>query len=227
MPPGIQPQGGFNFPSPQPSKQSRGRINDVTPSEDLDDEDDAPEARADHIVDRSDVVGRAIKRARPHKPTSKREIKKRRTTAGSLKGGPGDVSKEEVELDEETDYELPDSDEVAVAEEAAEETFDLVTLGALASWTDQVVKGIGKDHLEPLLEISEIRGRLPRRSKEIILILAKLIGEVPSDEGLTAKRLVMLLAQLDALAGGGGSADSRLLPLLFQADMEDFPLIRP
>ena len=228
MPPAMQPQGGYYYPPPPFNEPSR-RARTAPPPEDLDDEYDALEVADDRI----DFEGNAKKRARPQKLTVTREARKKRTDSAALKGPPGDVSKEleesdeEVDVDHETDYKSPDSDEAGATKKAAEETFDLVTLGALASWTDQVVKSIGKDNLQPLLEISEIRGRLSTRSKEIILILAKLMGEVPSGEALTAKRLITHLAQLDALAGGGGPADSRLLPLLFQTDMEDFPLIRP
>ena len=105
--------------------------------------------------------------------------------------------------------------------------FDLFTIAALARWTVHVVGKIGKDNLGPLLEVSEMRGHLPKGVKEIVLILARLIADGDNETGLTPKEMVSLLAQLDALAGIGSPPDARILHLLFQGDLEAFPSIQP
>ena len=104
---------------------------------------------------------------------------------------------------------------------------DLVTIAGLATWTDRVVSKVGREHLESLLEISRIRGRLPDEIREMIRTLALLFDVDGAESGLTAKELVSLLAQLDALSESGTSADTKMLSFLIQGNLEGFPLIQP
>ena len=104
---------------------------------------------------------------------------------------------------------------------------DLATIAGLARWTYQVVDKVGRDNLEPLMEVSEIRGRLPDEVKAIVLTLARLFGSAAHDNGLTSREILSSLVQLDLLSGYGTADDAKLLPLLMQAEVEDFPLIRP
>ena len=101
----------------------------------------------------------------------------------------------------------------AVGRIRATEKVDLVAIAGLATWTDQVVSRIGKEHLEPLLEISVIRGRLSKGMKEIILTIARFFEGRDPGSGPSAKEMVSLLAQLDALSGGGTSPDAKILSL--------------
>jgi hypothetical protein len=93
-------------------------------------------------------------------------------------------------------------------------------------WTEQVVGKIGRDHLEPLLELSEIKGHLSKEIKAAILTLAQLFDGDQAGSALTAREMVALLAQLDAWSGAGSPADAKILPFLVQGNMEGFPLTR-
>jgi hypothetical protein len=121
----------------------------------------------------------------------------------------------------------PEADRPAVAENGRPRNMDLMTLAALAAWTDTALGKIGKDSLAPLLEISEMSGRLSKTNTEIILTLARLLGDSASGERITAKQLVMLLAHLDALSEGGGSSDMKLLSMMIDGDAEGLQLTRP
>ncbi len=104
---------------------------------------------------------------------------------------------------------------------------DLVTIAGLATWTDQVVAGMGSEHVEPLLEIAELRGSLSGQVKQIVLTLARLFDGRPKDSGPTAKDTISMLAQLEALSADRGSADLKLLSLLVQGDLEGAPSTPP
>ena len=147
----------------------------------------------------ADERSRRREARRPDKPTSK---------------APADKESGEREADATPDVTVP-------------EGVDLATLAGLAVWTDQAVSKIGREQLEPLLELSEIRGRLSKGVKEIVLTLARLFEGLDPKAGLTAKEMVSLLAQLDALSGAGSSADAKILPFLIHGEMEGLPLTPP
>ena len=147
----------------------------------------------------ADERSRRREARRPDKPASK---------------APADRESGEVEADATPDATVP-------------EGVDLATLAGLAGWTDQAVSKIGREQLEPLLELSEIRGRLSKGVKEIVLTLARLFEGLDPKAGLTAKEMVSLLAQLGALSGAGSSADAKILPFLIHGEMEGLPLTPP
>ena len=168
----------------------------------------------------------------------------KRSTKQPTKGARDDSSEEtsshtdkpgrypdEDEPDETADYVAEEEPEEVVTTLARKtdghEAVDLFTIAGLARWTDQVIARIGKENLAPLMEISEMRGHLPREIKEIVLILGQLMGDGEDGIGLTSNDMVSLLAQLDALSGSGAPADARILRLLIQGDLEGFPLIQP
>ena len=104
------------------------------------------------------------------------------------------------------------------------ESMDLITLSGLAQWTDRVLKKAGREYIEALLDISEVTGRLSVQRKETILTLVRLLEDRGSGNGLKAREMISMLAQLDGLLGNGTPADVRLLPLLLEDDPEVFRL---
>ena len=75
-----------------------------------------------------------------------------------------------------------------------------------------------------LLELEEIRGRLPETAKRTILALARILDPEDRARGLALKEVVSQLAQLTALAGTGTPADAKILSMLIQGEMEDLGL---
>ena len=198
------------------------------------------EEELDEVDDRVQVKRRRVAAgARKTEDESDAAVPKRQSTRKRRSSLP------EVHLDGEGDeLELVDDPEEYAEEEDAEEeasreqdsadrktraagTLDLVTIAGLATWTDQVVRSAGREHLERLLEITEIRGRLSEEIKKTILTLAQLFDDREPGGGLTAKEMVSLLAKLDALSGMGTADEARLLAVLIRGDMEDFQLTRP
>lgn len=105
--------------------------------------------------------------------------------------------------------------------------FDLLTVAGFATWTRRVIAKVGRENLEPMLEISEVRGKMDRQTKELVLALAHIYDDRSVNNDVAAKDLVSLLAQLDVLAGKEPEqADSRLLPFLIDGELGGFPLIR-
>ena len=104
-------------------------------------------------------------------------------------------------------------------------TIDLFTIAGLAKWTEQVVGKVGRENLAQLLEVSEMRGYLPKDVKEIVLAVGRLLGDSDGGPGLSPREMVSLLAQFDALTGSGHPSDSKMLSFLIRGDLEDFPSI--
>lgn len=152
--------------------------------------------------------------------------------------------KDEIEIDDFDEDEAEELEEMQALEDGDEKTenikvedkkvepkifkhFDLLTVAGFATWTRRVIAKIGRENLEPLLEISEVRGKMDRETKELVLALAHIYDDRSSNSDVAAKDLVSLLAQLDVLAGKEPEqADSRLLPFLIDGELGGFPLIR-
>ena len=205
------------------------RATSVEVEEELDEVDDRAQGK------RRRVAADARKTEdRSHAAVAKpKTTRKRRSSLSEVHlDGEGDELEQVDDLEE-------DAEEVDAEEEASREqdsggrktrvagTLDLVTIAGLATWTDQVVRSAGREHLERLLEITEIRGRLSEEIKKTILTLAQLFDDREPGGGLTAKEMVSLLAKLDALSGMGTADEARLLAVLIRGDMEDFQLTRP
>lgn len=103
---------------------------------------------------------------------------------------------------------------------------DLVTLAGLAQWTEKVLKKVGRENLETLIELSQKTGRLSAEYREVLLTFVRLFDSKEGGHAITAKQVVSVLAQLDGLLGTA-SADARLMSFLLQDSLEDLPLIQP
>ncbi len=139
------------------------------------------------------------------------------------------VDESEKEQVEEDEREEDEGGEAAASNRKgpASPSLDLLTIAGLASWTDQVIRKVGREQLDALLRISEIRGHLSKETKETILSLALLLdGGREGYGGVTAKEMVALLAQLDAVQGNGTKDDANILPLLLYGNMGGLPSIR-
>ena len=104
---------------------------------------------------------------------------------------------------------------------------DLVTLAGLAQWMDYALRRVGQEHVGTLLEVSALTGRISDESKDILLAMVPLFADRDAENPITAKSLVGILGQLDALMGQADSNEIKLLSFLLQDDSEVFPLIRP
>ena len=104
---------------------------------------------------------------------------------------------------------------------------DLVTIAGLAQWTDRALKKAGREYVEELVDVSEQTGRLGPGVKDTLLNLMKLLGDRDEGPTVSAKDMVLMLAQLDSLGGIGPTGDPKLLTILLQDDSEVFPSIRP
>ena len=107
------------------------------------------------------------------------------------------------------------------------EVVDLITVAALAQWTDIVLRKGGKSYFEALLDISEMTGRVSSGMKETLLTFVRLQSDEFQGEGINTREMVALLAQLDGLLGISTSSDSRLLRFLFHDDLETLTSVRP
>ena len=114
-----------------------------------------------------------------------------------------------------------------VSKQESPEYTDLVMISGLAQWTDRVLRKGGREYLESLLDVTEMTGRTSSRLKEIVLAFVDLLDKKDSTTRISAKEMVSLLAQLDAIMGIHSSTDARLHALLLQEDLEVFPLIQP
>ncbi len=107
------------------------------------------------------------------------------------------------------------------------DALDLTTIAGLLQWSHSVLGKVGRDHLFSLLEVSEMTGRIPEHTKDV-LMAAVPIFELENPAGnITVKSIVATLAQLDGFLGNISNQDTRLLPFLLQEEMDVFPLIRP
>ncbi len=106
------------------------------------------------------------------------------------------------------------------------EGLDLVTLAALAQWTEKVLKKMGPENLETLIGLSQKTGRLPAEQKEVLLTFIHLFERKEGGQAITARQMVSVLAQLEGLLGNA-SADARLMSFLLQDSLEELPLIQP
>ena len=95
------------------------------------------------------------------------------------------------------------------------EVVDLITVAALAQWTDIVLRKGGRAYLEALLDVSEMTGRVSKDMKETLLTFMRLQGDEVREGGINTREMVALLAQLDGLLGINTSSNSKLLPFLF------------
>ena len=121
-----------------------------------------------------------------------------------------------------------ENDVSAPIEEEQQSVMNLVTIAGLAQWTHRVLNKVGRENLESILEVSELTGRIPKETKDVLLALVPLFEANESDEGdISAKEIVSLLAQLDGFLGHVSPADTRLFPFLLQDELEVFPLIQP
>ena len=115
---------------------------------------------------------------------------------------------------------------VVARDQGRSKAMDLVTVAGLAQWVHQLLEREAKGYVEALLEVSEITGRLSKERKSVVLTLVRLLADDGSGKGITAKEMVVRLAQLDALLGIDPAPDTRLLPLLLQDGWEGFPSTR-
>ena len=121
-----------------------------------------------------------------------------------------------------------EEDVPAPKEEEQQSVMNLVTIAGLAQWTHRVLNKVGRENLESILEVSELTGRIPKETKDVLIALVPLFEAKESDEGeVSAKEIVSLLAQLDGFLGHVSPADTRLFPFLLQDELEVFPLIQP
>ena len=97
----------------------------------------------------------------------------------------------------------------------------------LAEWTHRAVARVGMDHLEGLIAVSELRGRLPAGHKEIILTMAKMFDESGPGGRMSPREMLFLLSQLAGLTAGLSPNDARLIRFLLQRDSEVFPSTQP
>ena len=114
-----------------------------------------------------------------------------------------------------------------VSKQESPDYTDLVMISGLAQWTDRVLRKGGREYLESLLDVTEMTGRTSSGLKEIVLAFVDLLDKKDSTTRISAKEMVSLLAQLDAIMGIRSSTDARLHALLLQEDLEVFPLIQP
>ena len=121
-----------------------------------------------------------------------------------------------------------EKDVLAPKQEEEQSVMNLVTIADLAQWTHRVLNKVGKENLESILEVSELTGRIPKETKDVLLALVPLFEAKETDEGeISAKEIVSLLAQLDGFLGHMSPADTKLFPFLLQDELEVFPLIQP
>lgn len=121
-----------------------------------------------------------------------------------------------------------EKDVSAPIEEEQQSVMNLITIAGLAQWTHRVLNKVGRENLESILEVSELTGRIPKETKDVLIALVPLFEANESDEGeISAKEIVSLLAQLDGFLGHVSPADTRLFPFLLQDELEVFPLIQP
>ncbi len=121
-----------------------------------------------------------------------------------------------------------EKDVSAPIEEEQQSVMNLVTIAGLAQWTHRVLNKVGRENLESILEVSELTGRIPKETKDVLIALVPLFEAKESDEDeVSAKEIVSLLAQLDGFLGHVSPADTRLFPFLLQDELEVFPLIQP
>ena len=123
---------------------------------------------------------------------------------------------------------VKEKDVLAPKQEEEQSVMNLVTIAGLAQWTHRVLNKVGKENLESILEVSELTGRIPKETKDVLLALVPLFEAKETDEGeISAKEIVSLLAQLDGFLGHMSPADTKLFPFLLQDELEVFPLIQP
>ncbi|MCH8061406.1 MAG: hypothetical protein IH861_02770 [Chloroflexi bacterium] len=121
-----------------------------------------------------------------------------------------------------------EKDVFAPKQEEEQSVMNLVTIAGLAQWTHRVLNKVGRENLESILEVSELTGRIPKETKDVLIALVPLFEAKESDEDeISAKEVVSLLAQLDGFLGHMSPADTRLFPFLLQDELEVFPLIQP
>ena len=121
-----------------------------------------------------------------------------------------------------------EKDVLAPKQEEEQSVMNLVTIAGLAQWTHRVLNKVGRENLESILEVSELTGRIPKETKDVLIALVPLFEAKETDEGeISAKEIVSLLAQLDGFLGHMSPADTKLFPFLLQDELEVFPLIQP
>ena len=121
-----------------------------------------------------------------------------------------------------------EEDVLAPKQEEQQSVMNLVTIAGLAQWTHRVLNKVGRENLESILEVSELTGRIPKETKEVLIALVPLFEARESDEcEVSAKEVVSLLAQLDGFLGHMSPDDTKLFPFLLQDESEVFPLIQP
>ncbi len=121
-----------------------------------------------------------------------------------------------------------EEDVLAPKQEEQQSVMNLVTIAGLAQWTHRVLNKVGRENLESILEVSELTGRIPKETKDVLIALVPLFEAKESDEDeVSAKEVVSLLAQLDGFLGHVSPADTKLFPFLLQDELEVFPLIQP
>ena len=106
------------------------------------------------------------------------------------------------------------------------EVVDLVTLGELAEWVGHVLANSGREYVETLLDLAVKTGRLSAGVDGILRGLIRLLSDQDSSVRVSAKEMILQLAQLDTLVGVHDSTITRLLPLLLRGDLEDMPSAR-
>ncbi len=192
--------------------------------------DDRPSEAEDYQDAREDDYEERVS----ERPRSRRA---RRPAPSPRRGGRGAERPEYDEEDERPraarhDYEPDDDDEADEPEapardsERSDRKMDLITLAGIAHWTDKLVRRVGREQTQHLLEVVARTGRISDRTKEVILALVPVFERRESQSALTPKQIIVMLAQLDGLMGTGVRADARLLPFLLEDDSEGFPLTR-
>ena len=111
--------------------------------------------------------------------------------------------------------------------ERGPDVVDLVTIAGLAQWADRALRKAGREYVVDLVEVSEQTGRLGPGMKDTLLNLMKLLGDRDEGPTVSAKELVLMLAQLDSMSGTNPTEDHKLLTLLLQDDTEVFSSTRP
>ena len=216
-----EPLPAFAPPRPRPAPE---QVEHALVDDELDaPEPDRPEKAADDSSMAIDPSPRPA--SRPKVSSSGRQGKAATSRArrpGGAERRPDSADAQPDEPEDETSRGPADGP----SESHVRDTLDLATLAGLATWTDQVVAKLGRQNLDPLLELSELRGNLSKEVKEVILALARLFDGRRAEGELTAREMISLQAQLEALSGSGTPADARLLPFLIQGELEGLPLIR-
>ena len=114
----------------------------------------------------------------------------------------------------------------ATASNGRADVVDLVTLAELAEWVGHTIANSGREYVETLLDLAVKTGRLSASVDEILRGLIRLLSDRDSSVRVSAKEMMLQLAQLDALLGVHDSTITRLLPLLLRDNQEEMPSVR-